>query len=123
MFVRTSGPSVANSSRAQTSQPRCQSWSAVCRSPLGAISTQADGMTTALTRSGEYVCISGVAAIEYAAQVAQIGEAERIPFAAAGHVAARADGDERDADPRRSPRRPQKRRVRRSRRGRRRGAR
>ena len=61
------------------------------------MSTHATGMTTALTRNGEYVSISGATATEYAAQVAPVDEAEEDSAVAARDVAGRADRDERDA--------------------------
>ena len=98
--MRTSGPTVAKTSSAQISQPSVQSWSLVCGIAESAISTHVHGMTTALTRDGEYVCMSGATATEYAAQVAQIARPRRIPRVAAGDLAARPDRDERDADER-----------------------
>ena len=43
------------------------------------MSTHAAGTTTALTRDGEYVRMSGATATEYAAQVAPVASPSRIP--------------------------------------------
>ena len=82
-FVTTSGPSTAKTNPTHTSQPKSSSWPASCGAPARNSGTETARSSTALSRKGEYRCMSGAIATEYAAQVAAPSTASASPFTSA----------------------------------------